>query len=185
MRRLYEALRNQLDKSRRAWLRGTMMWATTDGLLAVGTAIAFGMGAYLLRQGVITLGTVYLFFHYTEMLRRPLEQITRQIQELQRASASISRVGDLFALGTATKDGPRRLPAGPLGVDADRGAFGYVEGDLGLEDISVHLAPGRVLGLLGRTGSGEAAAGRPVVSFYDPTPGGIPVGGRGLRGHPP
>src|SRR5438128_4445657 len=161
MRRLYEALRNQLEKSRRAWLRGTMMWATPAGLLAVGNAIAFGMGAYLLRQGVITLGTVYLFFHYTEMLRRPLEQITRQIQELQRASASISRVGDLFALGTATKDGPRRLPPGPLGVDVDRVAFGYVEGDLVLEDMSVHLAPGRVWGW-----RGPLAGGRPPPAAW-------------------
>jgi len=142
------------------------------------------MGAYLLRQGVITLGTVYLFFHYTELLRRPLEQITRQIQELQRASASISRVGDLFALGTATKDGPRRLPAGPLGVDVDRVAFGYVEGDLVLEDISVHLAPGRVLGLLGRTGSGKTTAGRLFVRFYDPTAGAIRLVGTDIRDIP-
>src|SRR2546428_10570124 len=143
MRRLYEALRNQLEKSRRAWLRGTLMWATTAGLLAVGNAIAFGMGAYLLRQGVITLGTVYLFFHYTEMLRRPLEQITRQIQELQRASASISRVGDLFALGTATKDGPRRLPAGPPGGQSARVASGRAVGELGAQDRSGHHASRR------------------------------------------
>jgi len=184
MRRLYEALRNQLEKSRRAWLRGTLMWATTAGLLAVGNAIAFGMGAYLLRQGVITLGTVYLFFHYTEMLRRPLEQITRQIQELQRASASISRVGDLFALGTATKDGPRRLPDGPLAVDVDHVSFGYVEGDLVLDDISLHLHPGRVLGLLGRTGSGKTTAGRLFVRFYDPTAGAVRLGGMDIRDVP-
>ncbi|TMJ00650.1 MAG: ABC transporter ATP-binding protein [Bacillati bacterium ANGP1] len=184
MRRLYEALRNQLEKSRRAWLRGTMMWATTAGLLAVGNAIAFGMGAYLLRQGVITLGTVYLFFHYTEMLRRPLEQITRQVQELQRASASISRVGDLFALETATKDGSRRLPAGPLTVDVDHVSFGYVEGDLVLEDISLHVDPGRVLGLLGRTGSGKTTAGRLFVRFYDPTAGAVRLGGTDIRDVP-
>jgi len=162
MRRLYEALRNQLEKSRRAWLRGTLMWATTAGLL----------------------GTVYLFFHYTEMLRRPLEQITRQIQELQRASASISRVGDLFALGTATKDGPRRLPDGPLAVDVDHVSFGYVEGDLVLDDISLHLHPGRVLGLLGRTGSGKTTAGRLFVRFYDPTAGAVRLGGMDIRDVP-
>src|SRR2546426_857001 len=164
--------------------RGTMMWATTAGLLAVGNAIAFGMGAYLLRQGVITLGTVYLFFHYTEMLRRPLEQITRQVQELQRASASISRVGDLFALETATKDGSRRLPAGPLTVDVDHVSFGYVEGDLVLEDISLHVDPGRVLGLLGRTGSGKTTAGRLFVRFYDPTAGAVRLGGMDIRDVP-
>ncbi len=184
MRRLIDALRNQLEKSRRAWLRGTMMWATTAGLLAVGNAIAFAMGAYLLRGGVITLGTVYLFFHYTEMLRRPLEQITRQMQDLQRASASIGRVGDLLTLDTATKDGPGRLPAGALAVDVDRVAFGYVEDDLVLQDLSFRLAPGRVLGLLGRTGSGKTTIGRLFVRFYDPTAGAIRLGGTDIRGVP-
>ncbi len=184
MRRLYEALRNQLEKSRRAWLRGTMMWATTAGLLAVGNAIAFGMGAYLLRHGIITLGTVYLFFNYTEMLRRPLEQITRQMQDLQRASASIGRVGDLLTLETATKDGAGRLPAGALAVDVDRVSFGYVEDDLVLEDISLRLDPGRVLGLLGRTGSGKTTLGRLFVRFYDPTAGAIGLSGTDIRDVP-
>ncbi len=184
MRRLYEALRNQLEKSRRAWLRGTMMWATTAGLLVVGNAIAFGMGAYLLRHGIITLGTVYLFFGYTEMLRRPLEQITRQMQDLQRASASIGRVGDLLTLETATKDGAGRLPAGALAVDVDRVSFGYVEDDLVLEDISLRLDRGRVLGLLGRTGSGKTTIGRLFVRFYDPTAGAIRLGGTDIRDVP-
>lgn len=181
LRRLSEAMRNQLEKARRAWLRGTMMWATTAMLLVVGNALAFGMGAWLLRSGVITVGTVYLFFHYTEMLRRPLEQITRQMQELQRASASISRVGDLLALESATKDGPGTLPPGPLGVDVDRVSFGYVPDDLVLRDITVRLAPGRVLGLLGRTGSGKTTIGRLFVRFYDPTAGTIRLGGTDVR----
>jgi ATP-binding cassette subfamily B protein len=184
LRRLSEALRNQLEKSRRAWLRGTMMWATTAILLAMGNALAFGMGAWLLRRGVITVGTVYLFFHYTEMLRRPLEQITRQMQDLQRASAGISRVGDLLALETATKDGTGRLPPGPLSVEVDRVSFGYVPDDLVLRDISFRVEPGRVLGLLGRTGSGKTTIGRLFVRFYDPTSGVIRLGGADVRDVP-
>jgi len=184
MRRLYEALRNQLEKSRRAWLRGTMMWATTAGLLAVGNAIAFGMGAYLFHRGVITLGTVYLFFGYTEMLRRPLEQITRQMQDLQRASAGVTRVGDLLALESATQDGAGRLTSGPLAVEVDSVSFGYVEGDPVLEDISLRLDPGRVLGLLGRTGSGKTTIGRLFVRFYDPTAGAVRLGGTDIRDVP-
>ncbi len=181
MRRLSEALRNQMEKSRRAWLRGTMMWATTAGLLAVGNALAFGMGAYLFRRGIITLGTVYLFFHYTEMLRRPLEQITRQMQELQRASASLGRVSDLLAFESATVDGSGRLPGGALSVDVARISFGYVEDDLVLKDISFTLGQGRVLGLLGRTGSGKTTIGRLFARFYDPTAGLIRLGGTDVR----
>src|SRR3989442_2944871 len=184
MRRLYEVLRTQLEKSRPAWLRGTMLWATTSGLLALANALAFGMGAYLLHGGVITLGTVYLFFHYTEMLRRPLEQITRQMQELQRAGASIGRVGDLLVLQPTATDGPRSLPAGALEVQVDHLSFGYDEGDPVLEDISLRVAQGRVLGLLGRTGSGKTTLCRLMVRFYDPTAGAIRLGGADHRDLP-
>jgi len=182
--RFYLRMRDILTKSRRAWLRGTMMWATTAGLLAIGNALAFGMGAYLLRRGIITLGIVYLFFHYTEMLRRPLEQITRQMQELQRASASISRVGDLLALESATTDGPSTMPAGPLSVQVDDVSFGYVADDPVLRGLSFDLAPGKILGLLGRTGSGKTTLGRLFVRFYDPTEGTIRLGGVDARDVP-
>jgi ABC-type multidrug transport system fused ATPase/permease subunit len=180
MARLAQALRNQFEKARQAWLRGTMMWATTAGLLVVGNALAFGIGAFLLRRGIITVGTIYLFFHYTEMLRRPLEQITRQMQELQRASASIGRVSDLLALRSAITDGAERLPSGALSLAMDHVSFGYGE-DLVLKDISFTLAPGRVLGLLGRTGSGKTTLGRLLVRFYDPTTGLIRLGSIGIR----
>ncbi|HXF81412.1 MAG TPA: ABC transporter ATP-binding protein [bacterium] len=184
LRRLAEAMRTQLEKTKRAWLRGTMMWATTAVLLVLGNALAFGLGTWLLRRGLITVGTVYLFFHYTEMLRRPLEQITRQMQELQRASASIARVGDLLALRSASADGPGMLPAGALAVEVERVSFGYVPDDLVLRDITVRLAPGRVLGLLGRTGSGKTTVSRLFVRFYDPTAGAIRLGGVDVRDVP-
>jgi ATP-binding cassette subfamily B protein len=184
LRRLLESAVPHWREARRAWLRGTMMWATTAGLLAVGNAMALGLGAYLLRGGLITLGTVYLFFHYSEMLRRPLEQITRQMQQLQRASASVGRVGDLLARESVTRDGPRPLPSGPLSVEVDRVSFGYIEDDLVLSEIGFALAPGRVLGLLGRTGSGKTTVGRLFVRFYDPTAGAIRLGGTDVRDVP-
>jgi ATP-binding cassette subfamily B protein len=182
--RFYLRMRDILTKSRRAWLRGMMMWGTTAGLLAVGNALAFGMGAFLLRRGIITLGIVYLFFHYTEMLRRPLEQITRQMQELQRASAGISRVGDLLALERATADGRGAMPSGPLAVEVDDVSFGYTVDDPVLRGLSFHLAPGKILGLLGRTGSGKTTLGRLFVRFYDPTEGRIRLGGVDARDVP-
>ena len=42
-------------------------------------AISFGIGAYLWSLGVITLGTVYLLFRYTDMLRHPIEQVRQRL----------------------------------------------------------------------------------------------------------
>jgi ABC-type multidrug transport system fused ATPase/permease subunit len=181
LRRLAEVMREQMRRSRTAWLWGSSMWASTVILLAVGNALAFGLGATLLRAGVITLGTVYLFFHYTEMLRRPIEQITRQMQELQRASAAVGRIRDLLAVEPVPGDGDAPLPPGPLGLSFDRVSFEYAPDDPVLRDVSFSLEPGRVLGLLGRTGSGKTTIVRLLVRLFDPTSGMIRVGGADLR----
>lgn len=181
MRRFFQMVRDQMEKARRAWVMGTSMWATTASLLTLGNAMAFGLGATLYGSGLVTIGTVYLLFHYTEMLRMPLEQITREVQELQRASASVSRVGDLFRLQSATADGGGAVPGGPLSVEFSAVSFGYDE-QLVLRDITFTLEPGRVIGLLGRTGSGKTTIGRLLIRLYDPRSGIIRLGGTDIRG---
>ncbi|HET9224869.1 MAG TPA: ABC transporter ATP-binding protein, partial [Roseiflexaceae bacterium] len=69
MRRFYEIVRGWLPLQRRAGLAGYSMWTTTLGLFAIGNAIAFGIGATLWASGALTIGTVYMIFYYTELLR--------------------------------------------------------------------------------------------------------------------
>jgi ABC-type multidrug transport system fused ATPase/permease subunit len=74
-----------------------------------------------------------------------------------------------------------QLPAGPLSVQLDRVSFRYEEGDEVLRDVSFQLAPGRVLGLLGRTGSGKTTITRLLVRLYDPQSGTLSIGEANLR----
>jgi ATP-binding cassette subfamily B protein len=185
---------NELTFHHRAWLTarrravyaGTFIWSTTIFLFAVGNAIAFGVGAYLWSLGAITLGTVYLLFHYTDMLRRPIEQFRRELEELQRAIASVGRVTELLRTESRLPEGRGvPIPVGPLAVELDRVSFAYEETenerDQVLHDLSLRLAPGEVLGILGRTGSGKTTLARLLLRFYDPTSGAIRVGGVDLR----
>ncbi len=180
MRRFFQAVRDQMEKTRRAGVMGTSMWAMTAALLTLGNAMAFGLGLTLYSAGLITFGTVYLLFHYTEMLRWPLEQITREVQELQRAAASVGRVGDLFKIRSKTVDGSGALPRGPLAVEFGAVSFAYEE-QLVLRDVTFRLGPGQVLGLLGRTGSGKTTIGRLLIRMYDPSTGMVSLGGADIR----
>jgi ABC-type multidrug transport system fused ATPase/permease subunit len=66
---------------------------------------------------MITIGTVYLVFHYTELLNRPLEEIRYQLEDLQRAGASMIRIEELFQIQSALMEGAGScLPEGALGV---------------------------------------------------------------------
>src|SRR5688572_33051665 len=112
------------------------MWSTTTILFATGSAVAFGVGAYLWSLGAITLGTVYLLFHYTDMLRRPIEQFRRELEEMQRAIASVGRVTELLRTGTRLPEGRGvPIPAGPLAVELERVSFAYEESDAQPDDL--------------------------------------------------
>ncbi|MEO7908089.1 MAG: ABC transporter ATP-binding protein, partial [Roseiflexaceae bacterium] len=89
LRRCAEVMRSWLAVTRKAQMRGYALVATSQGLFALGTIVAFALSAMLFMDGTLTIGTVYLIFRYTEMLRQPTEQIHNEVQELQQADASL------------------------------------------------------------------------------------------------
>ncbi|MGE5654810.1 MAG: ABC transporter ATP-binding protein [Bacillota bacterium] len=178
MHRFYARMREWLPAKRRAYLAGTSVWSATIVTFTLGNATAFGLSAYLWQRGLITIGTVYLIVNYTELLRRPIEQIRTQLQELQRASASITRISGLMKTASKVQDGAgSELPSGPLGVELRDLSFAYESDDTVLKDISFALEPGKVLGLLGRTGSGKTTLARLLLRLYDPGTGQLLLGG--------
>ena len=177
MRRFYEHLQSWLRIARKAVLMGSSIWLATLGIFTVGNAVAFGLSAYLWSAGAISIGTVYLIFHYTELLRRPIEQIRTQVQDLQKASAGIVRIEELFRITSKIDEGgDEPLPAGALAVEFRDVSFGYEADEMILKKVTFRVEPGKVLGLLGRTGSGKTTLARLLLRFYDPTRGEIRLG---------
>jgi ATP-binding cassette, subfamily B, bacterial len=182
LHRCAQAMRSWLAAIRKAQMRGYALVATSEGLFGLGMASAMALSAMLYRDGALTLGTIYLIFRYTEMLREPTEQIRNEVQDFQQADASLGRVEALLSEMPRLVDGPGdALPPGPLAVELDRVSFGYAEDAPVLRDVSVYLAPGRVLGVVGRTGSGKTTLTRLLPRFYDPLEGVVRLGGVDLR----
>jgi ATP-binding cassette subfamily B protein len=178
-------LRSWWPTARRAYLFSMSAWIVTLSILAIGNIIAFAVGFALFRAGAITIGTVYLVFSYTELLRRPMERIRTQLQDLQKAGAGIVRTRELFALRTRLLDeGTIPLPDGPLAVECADLTFGYDDGETILRRIDFGLAPGETLALLGHTGSGKTTLARLLARLYDPTAGAVRLGGIDLRATP-
>lgn len=189
MQRLYLTMRQLTTKGHAAAMMSARLWIITTGLFVLGYALALSIGAYLFNAGLISIGTVYLFFQYTTLLRRPLEQIADQLKEFQQASASISRVQELLSVEPTIVDGgatqpPQQtaLPSGPLSVEFERVTFGYDDDQPVLDALTFRLEPGTVLGLLGRTGSGKTTLTRLLFRLYDPRTGTIRLGGADIRG---
>lgn len=155
------------------------MWAAAMAIFGIGNALAFGIGGVLWSKGIITIGTVYLIFHYTEMLSNPLTQFQKQMADLQKAGASINRIEELFGIKSRLTEGKGPvLLDGPVSVEIDDMNFKYEDGDAVLRDISLKLNPSKILGILGRTGSGKTTLARLIARFYDITEGELRLNGQ-------
>jgi ATP-binding cassette subfamily B protein len=199
MRRFFQLMRKLLRRSLKAALMINILLNTSFLLFTLGNAVAFAVGAWLYWEGVLTIGSVYIIFHYTNMLEQPVRQISRQMEDLQKAGAGIIRVRELLSVQTRIPDvrAGARLAPGPLVVEFRDVSFGY-EGEVQaidpssarpgvqqaaderegepakgvvLRDLSFQLAAGTVLGLLGRTGSGKTTLTRLLFRLYDPDQG--------------
>lgn len=180
--RFDEHLNQRAKRWRKAWWYNYAVVFVLRALRIVNVVIAMALGFVLLRGDYITLGTAYVIVYYTDVLFRPLEQITQQIQELQRASGSIIRIQELYAETSRIKDMPKReIPKGPLSVTFDHVTFQYNEEEAVLQDVDFTLRPGCVMGLLGRTGAGKSTMARLLFRLYEVTEGGIYLGGVDLR----
>ena len=172
----------------------------------MGTAVAFALGTYLFQGEIVSIGTVFLIYNYTTMLGRPMDNITHQVEQLQRAGAGISRIQELFRITSKVNhfrgekvekqehsnflhinEFDKNLP---LGLTFNAITFGYddsisveTQRDTNnsadspvLKDITFSLRPGRALGLIGKTGSGKTTLSRLIFRFYDPQQGSIMMG---------
>ncbi len=213
MRHFYRLQRALMRCALKAALMINILLNASFFLFTVGNATAFALGAWLFQAGDLTIGAVYLVFFYTNMLERPIRMITRQLENLQRAGASLTRVQELLAIESQIQvpPEPRTLSAGALAVEFQSVSFGYeaerqaakpaerqaaeplepvperpkanpmaaaqTDRDLVLRDLTFRLAPGTVLGLLGRTGSGKTTLTRLLFRLWDPERGAVRLGG--------
>ena len=178
----HSRIRDWFRKNLVASLMISLVLNTTWFSFSVGTAVALGVGSWLYLNGHVTIGAVYLIVHYTRMLLQPIERFTQQIDNLQRATASLVRILDLLGTERRVLDGPGvRFPEGALPVRFEDVSFSYNAGEQVLHDVSFELAPGRALGLVGRTGSGKTTITRLLFRLYDPDRGRVLLGGQDVR----
>jgi ABC-type multidrug transport system fused ATPase/permease subunit len=167
----------------RAWQASASVWTTTTGSFALGSLGMLTGGWLLYRSGAITIGTVFLLFQYVQILRRPMEVIADQLQQVQRAGAGAARIAALLderpslqQAGTAT------LPPGACDVHFDGVGFAYADdGRQVLHGIDLQVPAGTVVGLVGATGSGKTTLARLALRLVDATEGAVRLDGVDIR----
>ncbi len=126
LNRFHQLLRTFWQTTMRAELLGFSMINIAWFLFSVGDAIAFVVGASLFFRGALTIGTVYLIFHYTKLISQPLERIAQEFEQFQRAGAGNRCWGGLSGRGRSRR--ANRRPGRGVRAGAFRLSDGCADG---------------------------------------------------------
>lgn len=180
LRRFSDAARRLVDA---ASLRTRAEMKVNSGLRAVilMTQIAvLGAGLLLFRRGGLGIGEVVLGYRLVEVVRSPVEHLTWRLMEAQGVSGAAQRVTELLEEGRRVDLGERALPAGPLALEFAAAGLVYDDasrGEAALRQLDLRVEAGRVVGLLGRSGSGKTSAIRLALRLVNATSGSVTLGG--------
>jgi ATP-binding cassette, subfamily B, bacterial len=170
----------------------------SDRLMAIlgvvptlGYFLCFFVSAWYFQQGEMTIGTVVLMLQYVNMVFRPVRRLTIQVRNFQAAGGSVTRIDELVSatseivdVGASSQFTLPKARSDEAVVVYDDVSFRYGDGPTVLSNVSFQLASGRVLGLLGRTGSGKTTLTRLLFRLYDPSSGSISVLEQDLKDWP-
>jgi ATP-binding cassette, subfamily B, multidrug efflux pump len=157
-------------------------------LVGFSTIIVIWMGGRLVVQGSITIGNIAEYTIYVAMMTWPVASIGYVITLIQRASASMSRLIQIFDTEPDVKDTERTdrsIQHIDGGITFSHVSFRYEpEGPDVLQDLTFEAPAGSTLAIVGRTGSGKSTVVEMIPRLLDPTQGTVRVDGRDVRDIP-
>jgi len=182
IRELFRHQSTILTHNRKASFKRWIIENAMGLALTLGTLLAISSGYWLFTAGLVTIGTVYLFVHYINLLDEPFWAMTHEIESFQTIGACVERLTEFRNFKPDVVDGMGvEIPARPLTLAFEDVTFSYNGNDTVLSRLSFQLKPGSILGLLGRTGSGKTTLARLIFRLYDVKSGNIKVNDSDLR----
>ncbi len=135
-----------------------------------------------LKHGM-TVGTLGLFISYIYLLMGPLQSLTRLPDWLTRSSAAAERVFEVIDAEPDIADAPNAHSLTHMEgrVELQHVRFSYDNNQSVLDDVSVAVAPGEMIGLVGHSGAGKSTIINLLSRFYDVKDGAILIDGIDIR----
>jgi ATP-binding cassette subfamily B protein len=170
---------------------------------ALGAVAIYGVGAFMVISGGITIGTLVAMAAFVQRIYQPLTGLTNARLEVMTALVSFERVFEVLDAPVAITDRPRAIDiVKPLGnIEFDHVAFRYPPGasvsiaslelagvmqgsdpdtDV-LVDVSLRVDAGSTVAIVGTSGAGKTTLAMLIARMYDVTGGVVRLDGNDVR----
>ncbi|MCO5761618.1 MAG: type I secretion system permease/ATPase, partial [Chromatiaceae bacterium] len=167
-----------------AFKSATMSTLAHESTSLVGKLVAVAtlwLGARLVIEGQLTVGQLIAFNMLAMRVAQPIMRLAQLWTDFQQAGISVQRLGDVLNAPTETARAKSCLPpiAGRISFDQVRFRYRPDMPEV-LKDVSLEIAPGEVIGIVGRSGSGKSTLTRLIQRLYVPERGRVLVDGMDL-----
>ncbi len=180
LRKWEEQLAGYVRASFRATTVMTVAGQTGTFIQKVTTVGILWVGAYRVIEGDLSIGQLIAFNMLSAQVTGPLLRMVNLWQEFQQVGVSVERLGDVLNTQPEPSYNPNRttLPQVAGQVIFEDVTFRYrPDGSEVLRKVSFSVAPGKIIGIVGRSGSGKSTIAKLIQRLYVPERGRILVDG--------
>ena len=135
------------------------------------------LGAVFVLQKVIAVGDILAFFQYTQSFNRPIQQLTRVMNQSQTAMAASERIFEFLEFEDESNPSDRQITEIKDGITFENVSFSYTPNEKIINNLSFDVKKGEKIAIVGETGAGKTTIVKLLMKFYDINSGSIKIDG--------
>ena len=135
------------------------------------------LGAIFVLQKAIAVGDILAFFQYTQSFTRPIQQITRVMNQIQTAMAASERIFEFLEFEDEENPSNKQIHEIKNEISFENVSFGYRPNEKIIKNLSFTVKKGKKIAIVGETGAGKTTIVKLLMRFYDINSGSIKIDG--------
>ena len=139
------------------------------------------LGAVFVLQKAIAVGDILAFFQYTQSFNRPIQQITRVMNQIQTAMAASERIFEFLEYDDEENPSEKEISEIKEEIEFENVSFGYTPNEMIIKNLSFTVKKGQKIAIIGETGAGKTTIVKLLMRFYDIDSGSIKIDGTDIE----